>query len=143
MKENLTAGISYTHTFLVPREKTVPRLYPEAALFREMPEVFATGYLVGFIEWACMEALKPYLEEGERSVGTMINVSHVAATPPGMEVTAQVRLLEVTGKRTLWEVEVHDEVDLISKGTHERFTIKLEQFQERLMAKAQKSGHKK
>lgn len=136
MKDNLTAGISYTHTFLVPPEKTVPRLYPEAALFREMPEVFATGYLVGFIEWACMEALAPYLEEGERTVGTMINVTHSAATPPGMQVTAQVRLIEVTGKRTLWEVEVHDEVDLISKGTHERFTVKLDQFKERLEKKA-------
>jgi len=136
MKDNLTAGISYTHTFLVPREKTVPRLYPESSLFREMPEVFATGYLVGFIEWACMEALAPYLEEGERTVGTMINVTHSAATPPGMQVTAQVRLLEVTGKRTLWEVEVHDEVDLISKGTHERFTVKLDQFKERLEKKA-------
>jgi len=137
MKDNLSAGITHTHSFKVPVEKTVPRLYPESELFRQMPEVFATGYLVGFIEWACMEALQPYLEEGERSVGTMINVSHSAATPPGMEVTARVRLMEVSGKRTLWEVEVHDESDLISKGTHERFTIKLEQFTQRLAAKAQ------
>jgi fluoroacetyl-CoA thioesterase len=140
MKDTLAAGISYTLTFRVPAEKTVPKLYPEAAPFREMPEVFATGYLVGFIEWACMEALAPYLEEGERSVGTMINVSHDAATPPGMQVTAQVRCLEVNGKRTLWEVEVRDEVDLISKGSHERFTIKLEQFNSRLALKAQKTA---
>jgi fluoroacetyl-CoA thioesterase len=139
MKDSLAAGISYTLKFQVPPEKTVPHLYPETALFREMPEVFATGYLVGFIEWACMEALAPYLEEGERSVGTMINVSHDAATPPGMEVTARVRCLEVNGKRTLWGIEVRDEVDLISKGTHERFTIKLEQFNSRLAQKAQKS----
>ncbi|GFO69131.1 thioesterase [Geomonas limicola] len=135
MKDTLAAGITHTHTFRVPVEKTVPRLYPESALFREMPEVFATGYLVGFIEWACMEALQPFLDEGERSVGTMINVSHSAATPPGMEVTAQVRLVEVTGKRTLWEIEVHDEKDLISKGSHERFTINREQFKERLKKK--------
>jgi fluoroacetyl-CoA thioesterase len=135
MKDTLAAGISHTLKFRVPREKTVPYLYPEAAPFRVMPEVFATGYLVGFIEWACMEALAPHLEEGERSVGTMINVSHDAATPPGMEVTAQVRCLEVNGKRTLWEIEVRDEVDLISKGTHERFTVKLEQFNARLQAK--------
>jgi fluoroacetyl-CoA thioesterase len=115
----------------------VPHLYPESELFREMPEVFATGYLVGFIEWACMEALAPYLEEGERSVGTSINITHSAATPPGMMVTAEVRCLEVNGKRTVWEVEVHDEVDVISKGTHERFTVKLEQFNDRLKAKAE------
>jgi fluoroacetyl-CoA thioesterase len=136
MKDSLAAGIAYTLKFRVPPDKTVPHLYPEAAPFRDMPEVFATGYLVGFIEWACMEALAPYLEEGERSVGTMINISHDAATPPGMEVTAEVRCLEVNGKRTVWEVEVRDEVDLISKGTHERFTIKLEQFTARLKVKA-------
>lgn len=142
MKDTLAAGITHTHKFMVPVEKTVPRLYPESALFREMPEVFATGYLVGFIEWACMEALAPYMEEDERSVGTMINVTHSAATPPGMEVTATVRCLEVSGKRTLWEIEVHDQSDLISKGTHERFTVKLEQFKTRLQAKAEAAGIK-
>ncbi|HBG07598.1 MAG: thioesterase [Geobacteraceae bacterium GWC2_58_44] len=136
MKDTLAAGIAHTLKFRVPPDKTVPYLYPEATLFQNMPEVFATGFMVGFIEWACMEALAPYLEEDERSVGTMINVSHNAATPPGMEVTAEVRCLEVNGKRTLWEIEVHDEVDLISKGTHERFTVKLEQFSARLKAKA-------
>lgn len=140
MKDTLAAGITHTLKFQVPIEKTVPRLYPEAAPFREMPEVFATGFLVGFIEWACMEALAPYLEQDERSVGTMISVTHSAATPPGMEVTARVRCLEVSGKRTLWEVEVHDQTDLISKGTHERFTIKLEQFKTRLKAKAEAAG---
>jgi len=140
MKDSLAAGIAHTLKFVVPIEKTVPRLYPEAAPFREMPEVFATGFMVGFIEWACMEALAPYLEDDERSVGTMINVTHSAATPPGMEVTAQVRCLEVSGKRTLWEVEVRDEADLISKGTHERFTIRLEQFKARLQAKAEAAG---
>jgi len=142
VKDTLAAGITHTLKFRVPPEKTVPRLYPEAAPFRDMPEVFATGFMVGFIEWACMEALAPYLEEGERSVGTMINVSHSQATPPGMEVTAQVRCLEVNGKRTLWEVEVHDEADLISQGTHERFTVKLEQFRARLQAKAAAAGLK-
>ena len=140
MKDTLAAGITHTQKFTVPIEKTVPRLYPESPLFREMPEVFATGFLVGFIEWACMEALAPYLEEDERSVGTMINVTHNAATPPGMEVTAEDRCIEVNGKRTVWEVEVHDQTDLISKGTHERFTIKLEQFKTRLKAKADAAG---
>jgi len=142
MKDSLAAGITHTLKFRVPVEKTVPRLYPESALFREMPEVFATGFMVGFIEWACMEALVPYLEPEERSVGTMINVTHTAATPPGMEVTAEVRCLEVNGKRTVWEVEVRDEVDVIGKGTHERFTIKLEQFKTRLKAKADAAGIK-
>ena len=88
MKEGLKPGLEYTFSFLVSKEKTVPYVYPESDLFREMPEVFATAFMVGFMEWACMEALRPYLEEGECTLGTMINVTHQAATPPGMTVTA-------------------------------------------------------
>ncbi|HJV35837.1 thioesterase family protein [Geomonas sp.] len=136
MKDTLKAGLEHTHTYRVPKEKTVPYLYPEAELFENMPEVFATGFMVGFMEWACMEALKPYMEEGERTVGTMIKVSHEAATPVGMQVTAKVRLVEVDGKRTVWEIEARDEVDVIGRGTHERFAINFDKFTARVAAKA-------
>jgi fluoroacetyl-CoA thioesterase len=135
MKDTLTPGLEHTFSFTVTREKTVPFVYPESDLFREMPEVFATAFMVGFMEWACMEALRPYLEEGERTLGTMINVTHQAATPPGMQVTARVTCLEADGKRTLWEVEVHDEVELIGRGTHERFTVNHDKFSARVAAK--------
>jgi fluoroacetyl-CoA thioesterase len=136
MKDTLTVGLEHTLTYRVPREKTVPFLYPEAAMFGEMPEVFATGFMVGFMEWACMEALKPYMEEGERTVGTMINVTHTAATPVGMEVSATVRLIEVEGKRTVWQIEARDEVEVIGRGSHERFAINFEKFSARVAAKA-------
>jgi len=135
MKETLKAGLEHTFSFLVSKEKTVPYVYPESDLFREMPEVFATAFMVGFMEWACMEALRPYLEEGERTLGTMINITHQAATPPGMTVTAQVTCLEVDGKRTLWEIEARDEIEVIGKGTHERFTVNHEKFSARVAAK--------
>lgn len=138
MKETLQPGFQHTFSFVVTKEKTVPHVYPESDLFREMPEVFATAFMVGFMEWACMEALRPYLEEGERTLGTMINVTHQAATPPGMQVTAVVKCLEVEGKRTLWEIEVHDEVELIGKGTHERFTVNHDKFSARIAGKAVK-----
>lgn len=138
MKETLQPGLQHTFSFVVTQEKTVPHVYQESDLFREMPEVFATAFMVGFIEWACMEALRPYLEEGERTLGTMINVSHQAATPPGMQVTAVVKCLEVEGKRTLWEIAVHDEVELIGKGTHERFTVNHDKFCARIAGKAVK-----
>lgn len=138
MKETLQPGLQHTFSFVVTKEKTVPHVYPESDLFREMPEVFATAFMVGFMEWACMEALRPYLEEGERTLGTMINVTHQAATPPGMQVTAVVKCLEVEGKRTLWEIEVHDEVELIGKGTHERFTVNHDKFSARIAGKAVK-----
>ena len=135
MKDTLKAGLVHTFSFQVTKEKTVPFVYPESDLFREMPEVFATAFMVGFMEWACMEALRPYLEEGERTLGTMINVSHQAATPPGMTVTARVTCLEVDGKRTLWEIEARDEIEIIGKGTHERFTVNHEKFSARVAAK--------
>ena len=135
MKDTLAAGLEHTFSFTVSKEKTVPYVYPESDLFCEMPEVFATAFMVGFMEWACMEALRPYLEEGERTLGTMINITHQAATPPGMTVTACVKCLEVDGKRTLWEIEARDEVEVIGKGTHERFTVNNEKFCARLEAK--------
>ena len=135
MKESLQPGLVYTLRFRVPEAKTVPHLYPESSRFREMPEVFATGFMVGLLEWACMEALAPHLEPGERSVGTQINVTHEAATPPGMEVTAEVRCTAVEGRRTRWAVTARDEVEVIGRGEHERFIIDLEKFTARLAAK--------
>ena len=135
MKDTLKPGLEHTFAYQVPVEKTVSYVFQEADLFRDMPAVFATAFMVGFIEWACMEALRPYLEEGERTLGTLINVTHQAATPPGMRVTAHVRLLELDGKRTVWEIEVRDEVEIISKGVHERFTVNGEKFSARVAAK--------
>ena len=135
MKDTLKAGLEHSFTYQVPVEKTVPHVFQESDLFQAMPSVFATAFMVGFMEWACMEALRPYLEEDECTLGTMINVSHQAATPPGMQVTAQVRLLELDGKRTLWEIEARDEAELIGKGTHERFTVNSEKFSARVASK--------
>jgi fluoroacetyl-CoA thioesterase len=100
-----------------------------------MPAVFATAFMVGFMEWACMEALRPYLDDGEITLGTMINVTHQAATPPGMNVTAHVTCREVDGKRTVWEVEVRDAVEVIGRGTHERFTVNKDKFSARVETK--------
>lgn len=136
MKATLKPGMEYTLNYRVPTEKTVPYLYPESAQFAAMPQVFATGFMIGFMEWACMEALAAHLDEGERTVGTMINVTHEAATPPGMMVTAHVRCINVDGKKTVWEIEARDEIDLIGKGTHERFVINLAKFSAKLQEKA-------
>ena len=140
MKEGLQVGLEHTLKFKVTREKTVPFLYPETELFREMPEVFATGFMVGFIEWACMEAIKPFLDDRERTVGTMINVTHEAATPPGMDVTATVRCTKVEGKGSTWDIEVRDDTDLIARGTHSRFVINIDKFTSRLEEKKRKVG---
>jgi fluoroacetyl-CoA thioesterase len=95
--------------------------------------------MVGFIEWACIRAINPHLDwPEEQTVGTHINVSHTAATLPGMEVTARVKLIEVDGRRLLFEVEAQDEVEPISKGTHERFIINKKKFDEKIRMKGKK-----
>jgi fluoroacetyl-CoA thioesterase len=141
MKPTLGVGITYEHTFKVPRSKTVPALYPEAAEFLSMPEVFATGFLVGFLEWACIKAINPHLDSPkEQSVGTHINVSHEAATPAGLTVTAKVELTKIEGRKLTFKVEAHDGVDLISQGTHERFVIDRNKFDLKVAIKQQKDA---
>jgi fluoroacetyl-CoA thioesterase len=133
VKELLKPGLRYEHKFLLPASKTVPALYPESAEFQAMPEVFATGYLVGLLEWACIMAIKPHLDwPQEQSLGTHINVSHEAATPPGLEVSATVELVAVEGRKLTFKVAAHDGVDLISQGTHERFVIDKARFDSKI-----------
>ena len=136
MKNSLKVGIKYEHKFIIPKSKTVPNIYPESEEFKIMPEVFATGYLVGFLEWACILAIKPHLDwPAEQSVGTHINVSHEAATPVGLEVIANVELTNIEGKKLTFNVEARDGVDVISKGVHERFIINKEKFDNKVKEK--------
>jgi len=137
MQETLKPGIKYEHKFLVPLSKTVPALYPESTEFAAMPEVFATGFLVGLLEWACIKAINPYIDwPKEQTVGTHIDVSHQAATPPGCEVTVAVELVAVDGRRLVFNVEAHDGMDLISQGRHERCIINRQKFDIKISGKA-------
>lgn len=130
MKPTLQAGLEFTHRYRVPDNKTVPFVFQESDLFQNMPSVFATAFMVGLMEWACMEALRAHMEDGEISLGTAICVSHSAATPPGMEVEVQVRCLEVSGPKTKWSVIARDEQEQIGAGTHERFTLSAAKFEQ-------------
>lgn len=136
MKDSLKTGLTHEFTFTVPENKTVPYLFPEAVEFLDMPKVLATGFMVGLIEWTCIQALQPHLDwPREQSVGIRIDASHTAATPPGMAVTIRVRLTEVDGKRLVFEFDGDDGKDAITKGTHERFVIDAEKFGARLQKK--------
>ena len=136
MKDSLKPGLRYEHRFVIPPTKTVPALYPESAEFQAMPEVFATGFLVGFLEWACIMCLNPHLDwPQEQSLGTHIDVSHEAPTPPGLEVTATVEVTAVEGRRIRFAVSAHDGVDTIARGTHDRFVIDRARFDEKLRNK--------
>ncbi len=135
MKTSLAAGLKFTFRYTVPENKTVPHVFTESERFREMPQVFATAFMVGLLEWACIEAMQPHLDPGEQSVGTGIWVTHTAATPPGLTVTVDLTLVATEGKRLTFEVRAHDGIDLIGEGKHERFVIDREKFVKRVAAK--------
>ena len=114
MKDSLMPGLEYELAYRVPESKTVPYLYTEAAEFQVMPRVFATGFMVGFVEWACLLCILPHLDwPAEQSVGTHVNLSHSAATPPGLDVRAKVLLVVVDGRGWGFEVGANDGVEVI------------------------------
>jgi fluoroacetyl-CoA thioesterase len=138
MKPTLKPGLTHRFAYRVPDDKTVPHLYPEVADFRTMPRVFATGYMVGLMEWVCMQAMAPHLDPGEGSLGVHVDVNHTAATPPGFTVTVDVECTQVVGKRVTFQVKAHDGVDPIGAGRHERFVVAWDRFNASVAAKSAK-----
>jgi fluoroacetyl-CoA thioesterase len=133
---DLKPGISFTFEYTVRDDKTVPRLYPEWQEFQDMPEVFATGFLVGLMEGVCQLAIKPYLDwPREQSVGTHVDFSHLAATPPGLTVRVDCEVTAVEGRKVRFRARAHDGHDLISEGSHERVIIEVAKFNQRLARK--------
>lgn len=128
MKVTLKPGLDHVLRYRVPETKTVPNLYTESDIIAAMPPVFATGFMIGLMEWACCEAVREHLDEGEGSLGVLVNVTHEAATPPGMEVTVHAQLMAVDGRRLTFAVEAHNEVALIGKGTHARHVVEWDRF---------------
>jgi fluoroacetyl-CoA thioesterase len=104
-----------------------------------MPKVFATGFMIGLFEWACIRAINPYIDwPDEQTVGTAVNLTHGAATPPGLTVTVKVKLENVEGRKLTFSIIADDGIDKISEGTHERFIISASKFNEKMKAKALK-----
>ena len=137
MKETLRPGLETVFRYRVPPEKTVPHMYEEAPDFQMMPAVFATGFLVALCEWACIELIKPHLDwPREQTLGTHIDLSHTAATPPGFTVEVRARLESVEGRKLVFSVAAHDGVDAIGAGRHERHVIAAERFEQKVASKA-------
>ncbi|HHP7236367.1 MAG TPA: thioesterase family protein [Desulfobacterales bacterium] len=136
MKPTLAPGLTFEFVYEVPATKTVPHLFPEAKQFQQMPDVLATGYLVGLIEWACIEAVNPHIEwPDEQTVGIHVELSHSAATPPGFTVTVKGRLTAVEGRKLTFQISAEDGVDKICEGTHKRFVIETARFDQNLHKK--------
>ena len=100
--------------------------------------VFATPAMIALSEKTALTSIKDYLEEGTSTVGTKIDMSHIAATPVGMKVTCETELIEIDRRRLVFNVTVYDEVEKIADGTHERFIVYNEKFQEKANSKNNK-----
>lgn len=136
MKTTLKPGATYRFEYKVPADKTVPYLYPEAHEFQLMPTVFATGFMVGLMEWTAIQLLAAHLDPGEGSLGTHVDVSHVAATVPGQVVTVDAECTAVSGRRVTFKVRAHDGIDLIGEGVHERTVVPWDKFEAKVNQKA-------
>ena len=140
MKPTLKAGLKHSFVYKVPENKTVPYTYPESPIIAAMPKVFATGFMIVLMEWTCTQLLNEHLDEGEGSLGTHVDVSHLAATPPGMTVTVDVEIVEVDGRRVEFKVSAHDGLDAIGEGRHERVVVLWNRFNAKVAEKAKLAG---
>lgn len=137
MKPTLTAGLKHSFSYTVPPNKTVPHIYDEAPELQTMPDVFATAFMIGLMEWTCVQLLAPHLDEGE-GLGVHVDVSHKAATPPGMTVTVEAECIELRGPRAKFRLRAHDGVDEIGAGIHDRFIVGWDRFKRGVATKTAK-----
>ena len=133
MKPTLQAGLERSVTFAVTRERTID-------FMGESARVYATPMLVRDIEVTAREMLLSHLDEGEDSVGTRVEIDHLAATLLGMTVEITVSIAAVAGRAITFDVSARDGVDLVCRGRHHRFVVDREQTEARLAAKARKAG---
>lgn len=124
-------GAAGEHKMLVTGEVAINFLGMEGA------RVLGTPYLIGFLEMTARNVIKSHLEDGYDTVGTHVDVRHLAATPMGMHVTFKAQVISVEDRRVRCKVEAFDEKEKIAEGTHERFIINVARFATRLAAKAE------
>lgn len=122
-------GTRHSRPLLVTPETAIDFLGTDEA------RVLATPYLIGYMELTARDAIRPFLDPGEDSVGTTVNVRHLAATPVGMSVEFRAEVIATEGRRVVFKVEAHDEAELVGDGTHERFVVDISKFLTRLAAK--------
>ena len=136
MRPGLVIGARHVVRYTVPVHQTVPDLLPALAEFRRGQPVFATGFMVGLMEAPCMGAVYPYLEPGEVSVGTLINMTHLSASPPGTPLVAEARAVAVDGRSVRFAVVVADAAgEIAAAGEHGLRVVDAARFRDRLAAK--------
>lgn len=127
---DLPAGMTGTAELVVGEQHTAPRIGSGRI------RVLATPVMINLIEAAALAAVEQSLPENHQSLGTHLDVTHVAATPVGMRVRATAEVLRVEGRTIYFRVRAEDERELIGEGTHERVVVNLERFDKRVQEKA-------
>ncbi len=97
--------------------------------------VFATPMMISLMEETCQKSVVPYLEEGQETVGTKVDIVHVSSTPIGMKVWCESELIDIDRRRLVFKVAAYDEKGLIGEGRHERFIIDIARFKEKTESK--------
>ncbi len=118
------------------REQIVTPEMSAARVGSGLVDVFATPMLVALVEQTCYESVLPHLDEGQGTVGTLVNVSHLSATPIGRRVWCDSELTDVDRRRLVFTIKAYDDAGLIGEGTHERFVIDTAKFMDKLKAKS-------
>src|SRR5574341_1655803 len=127
--DQLRPGLSGTVELVVGEEHTAPRIGSGRV------HVLATPVMINLIEAAALAAIEHLLPPGYQSLGTRLDVRHIAATPVGMRVSATARVVRVDGRTVLFEVSARDEKELIGDGTHERVVVNVAKFDQRIERK--------
>ena len=140
MKPGLNPGDRSLLRMSVRDSHLVPQLFPESGPFADLPPVFATAQMIALMEWACLEQMLPYQDEGEVSVGVHVDVDHTAATLSGQLVTVETEVESVEGRFIWFKVVAHDGIDQIGAGRHRRAVIDKTKFMERLADKGVAAG---
>jgi fluoroacetyl-CoA thioesterase len=125
----LTPGLEGHAEIVVGDEHTAPRIGSGRV------RVLATPVMINLMEAAALDAVENLIPAGHQSLGTKLDVSHIAATPVGMRVRATARLIGIDGRKLEFRVEAHDERDLIGEGAHQRLVVNVERFDQRVQAK--------
>ena len=128
----LTLGLVGHAEIVVGEEHTAPRIGSG------MVHVLATPVMINLMEAAALDAAEKLIPAGHQSLGIRLDVRHIAATPVGMRVRATAKIVKVEGRQIDFEVEAHDEKDLIGDGTHQRIVVNVERFDKRVQAKLSK-----
>jgi len=135
MKSSLTPGLALSKTLTVDESRCIGFMGREGM-------VYATPKMVSDVEYACRDWLLAHLDQGEDSVGAHVSIDHLAATPLGLEVSIQAKIIEVDRRKVTFEFTVTDPIEPCGRGKHVRFVVETAKSRERLAAKRAKAGLK-